>query len=401
MQLTDLRIRQTKPGDSTIKLPDGGGLYLEVTKKGSKLWRYRFRLEGKENTYAIGAYPEVSLQEARRLRDEARAQVKLGINPARKRQASKNATLDESRNTFEVSAQEWLTSKIPTWSKAHGHTVRTILRVDILPRIGKTPIRDLQTPHLHDVMKRIVARGAATRAILARQVMGAVFDYAILESRVEYNPTAPLKRIVARCRVEHRKHLEEGDIGDFLRALADYTGHDTTRIALNLLLLTAVRPGELCAAPWREIDLHRATWTIQAQRMKGRKPHVVPLSKQAVALLQELEQITGDHEFLFPCQGNKEPTIPTHSLRRAVTRLGYGEKFNPHGARGTFSTLMNGRGWQADLIERQLAHVERNRVRASYHHTEYLVERRQMMQAWADLLDEFRGGAKIIQLKRA
>jgi len=402
MQLNDRTIRNAKPADKAVKLTDGGGLYLEVSPKGGKLWRYRFRLAGKENVFAIGAYPHVGLAEARKMRDEARDLVKQGVNPNHHRQQAKQAVMDEAANTFIPVANEWYESKVGSWSKGHAHHVRTVLDKDILPRIGKLPVRAITSPLLHDVMKKIAARGAATRAILARQIMGSVFNLAILTHRADRNPAEPLKRQIARRVVEHHRHLEERDVGDFLRKLSDYSGHITTRVALTLLMLTAVRPGELCGAQWAEFDLDGRTWTIPKQRMKTRKPHIVPLSTQATELLKELEPITGDGEFLFPSQGTKTKTMPTQSIRNAVVKLGYGDKFSPHGARGTFSTMLNGRGVNSDWIERQqLAHDEGNRVRASYNHMMHLPERRTMMQDWADLLDELKTGARVLPFQRS
>lgn len=401
MPLTDREVRNAKPADKSAKLTDGGGLYLEVTPSGSKLWRWRFRYAGKENVFAIGTYPQISLADARRARDEARDLVKQGINPSHHRQQAKQATMNEAANTFDHVANEWYASRSGEWSKGYAHHVRTILDKDILPRIGKTPLRTITSPMLLAVMNKVVARGAPTRAILARQIMSSVFNLAILTHRADSNPAEPLKRQIARRVVEHHRHLEERDVGDFLRKLSDYTGHAQTRIALQLLMLTAVRPGEVCGARWSEFDLDGALWTIPKERMKMRRPHLVPLSTQAIELLRELEMITGEGAFLFPSQGTKTQTAPTQSIRNCVVKLGYADKFSPHGARGTFSTMLNGRGYNSDWIERQLAHDEGNRVRASYNHTMYLPERRKMMQDWADILDSLKAGAQIIPLARA
>ncbi|MDG3066791.1 tyrosine-type recombinase/integrase [Thauera mechernichensis] len=400
MPLTDASIRNAKPAEKPLKLTDGAGLYLEVTPAGGKHWRYRFRLAGKENLFAIGTYPQITLADARKARDEARELVKQGINPARHRQQQKAGVLKEAENTFAANAEAWFEEKNAPWSDGHRNTVRRILDADILPRIGKTPIRELSAPTLLQVMKKVHARGAVTRAILARQIMGQVFDYAILHGCAENNPTTPLKRQIARRTVEHHKHLEERDIGDFLRKLEDYSGHVTTRTALQLLMMTAVRPGEMCGAAWAEFDLDAATWTIPAARMKMRRVHIVPLARQAVALLRDLEQVTGDGAYLFPTQGTKSQTIPPATLRNAVRKLGYADKFSPHGARGTFSTLMNARGYNADWIEKQLAHDDSDTVRRSYNHTQHLGDRAKMMQDYADLLDEKRQGAQVIQLRK-
>jgi integrase len=400
--LNDSQIRTAKPGSKILKLKDGAGLYLEVSPAGGKLWRYRFRIDGKESMCSLGDYPRVSLSEARRLRDEARALVKQGVNPAQHRKLEKARRIYEAASTFEVVAEEWFAEKSPEWSKGYRGHVRTILRSDIYPKIGKLPIKDIETPALHEVLKRIAARQAPTRAILARQVMGSVFNLAVITHRAKINPAEPLKRVIARRVVEHRRHLSRADLPDFLRRLDDYSGHVTTKIALQLLVLTAVRPGEICGAAWNEFDLEAAEWRIPAARMKMRDLHIVPLSRQALSLLRDLELLTGDGQHLFPTQGTKSKTMPVATLRNAVVKMGYGDKFSPHGARGTFSTLHNEDGkYRPDVIERQLAHAERNKVRAAYHHAQYLPERRQMMQEWADILDALRRGADVIQLSRA
>lgn len=401
MQLTDRAIRNAKPAGKPVKLTDGAGLYLEVTPTGSKHWRYRFRLDGKANTFAIGPYPDVSLADARKARDEAKALVRQGLNPAQERRRQKQANIDESLNTFAVSAEDWYAEKLPTWGSGHATTVRRILDKDIFPRIGSDPIRTITTPMFHAVMKHISARGAVTRAILARQIMVSVLDYAVLHHRADDNKAAPLRREIARRVVEHRRHLDERHVGEFQRALTDYTGHPTTRIALNLLLLTAVRPNELLAAAWSEFDLDAERWDIPKERMKMRRPHVVPLSHQAVALLRELEEITGDDQYLFPSQGRKTRTQPNQTLGRAIARLGFSDRCSPHGLRGTFSTMMNERGANSDWIEAQLAHAKGDAVRRAYNHAQHLPERRRMMQDYADLLDQLREGARVIQLRPA
>lgn len=401
MALTDTEIRKAKPGEKGVKMPDGAGLYLEVTPAGGKLWRYRFRLDGKESTFAIGDYPRISLAEARTLRDAARALVKQGVNPARDREQQRILQRYESATTFESVALEWFQDKSSGWSAGYRNHVDVILRKDVLPRIGKMAMKDIKTPIVHDVLRRIEARKAPTRAILARQIVGSVFTLAVITCRAEHNVAEPLKGIIARRVVEHRKHLSRADLPDFLRKVEDYTGHVTTQIALKLLMLTAVRPGELCGAFWSEFDLKAAEWRIPAERMKMRAPHLVPLSRQSVALLTKLEDLTGTGKHLFPTQGSKSKTIPPTTLRNAVAKMGYADRFSPHGARGTFSTLCNEAGYRHDVIERQLAHAERDRVRASYHHTQYLAERRVLMQDWADTLDALQQGAEIIPLFKA
>ena len=402
--LTDTRIRNTKPEENPIKLTDGGGLYIEVTPSGGKHWRYRFRLDGKESLFGIGEYPDVKAAEARRLRDEARLLVKQGINPAQQRKLNKIAKQYERATTFEAVAAEWYEGAKAkpsvktgrTWSTGYAGHIDTLLKNDINPHIGSLPIKDIKTPAIYDLLRKIEARQAPTRALLARQIISSVFKLAIKTHRAEYNVVDPLKGDIARCVVEHRKHLKGDDLPDFLRKLEDYTGHVTTSIALKLLLLTAVRPGELCGAAWAEFNLDRAEWRIPGARMKMGKEHIVPLSPQALALIDKLRELTGHTKYLFPAQGTKSQTMPTATLRNAVAKLGFSDRFSPHGARGTFSTLCNEAGFRSDVIERQLAHAEQNKVRASYNQAEYMPERRKMMEQWADTLDVLKAGAQII-----
>jgi integrase len=398
MALTNTQIRNTKPADKPLKLTDGRGLYLEVTPAGGKLWRYRYRLNGKESTLSLGDYPRVGLAAARVERDKVRALVKDGINPALQRLQEKQKQQFDNATTFAAVAEEWRAKQQTKkgWSVTYAHHVQTIISKDLNPRIGNLPIKDIRTPIVYDTVQRVEARGAPTRAILARQIIGGIFKLAIVTHRAVFNPADPLKGEIARRVVEHRKHLERADLPDYLRKLEDYTGHAQTVIALKLLLLAAVRPGELCGASWQEFNLDAAEWRIPAERMKMKRPHFVPLSRQAVELLRTLERLTGGGKYLFPTQGTKSGTMPTATLRNAIKKMGYADKLSPHGCRGTFSTMLNETGFRPDAIERQLAHGREDRVRASYDHAKYLDERRDMMQQWADMLDALQAGGKVL-----
>ena len=399
--LTDTQIRNAKPAAKSIKLADSQGLYLEVTPSGGKHWRYRFRLDGKESLFGIGEYPDVKAAEARQLRDEARKLVKQGINPAQQRKQDKIVKKYERANTFEAVAAEWYAEKSAPWSKGYSGHVETILKNDVNPHIGRLPIKDIKTPAVHDLIRKIESRQAPTRALLARQIIGSVFRLAIKTHRADYNIVDPLKGDIARRVVEHRKHLKGDDLPDFLRMLEDYTGHVTTAIAMKLLMLTAVRPGEMCGAAWAEFNTDKAEWRIPAARMKMKEEHIVPLSQQALKLLEQLRELTGHGKFLFPAQGTKSQTMPTATLRNAVAKMGFSDRFSPHGARGTFSTMCNEAGYRPDVIERQLAHAERNKVRASYNQAEYMPERRKMMEQWANTLDALKAEADVIPMRRA
>lgn len=410
MPLTDSQVRNAKPAGKPIKLTDGSGLYLEVRPTGAKLWRYRYRIAGKENVFAVGEYAQapsgeakeqaharrnagmLTLAEARARREECRALVRQGIHPAHHRQAARLATSAENANTFEAVAREWIAKKKPTWTPYYLRQVERFLGADVFPYIGKLPIRNVTAAHLLAIVRRVEGRGAETVALLVRQWASAVFRYGVATLRADNDPAAALKGAIHRPKVEHRKPLTRDQIADFVKALEGYAGYRTTVIALRLMLLTFVRTVELRAAHWVEIDLERAEWRIPAERMKMREPHIVPLSRQAVELLRELHTYTGGGCFLFPNYRNPKTCMTATTLNRALERMGFNGKdsigFSAHGFRATASTILNETGFRPDVIERQLAHAERNKVRASYNQAEYLEERRAMMQQWADMADE-------------
>lgn len=404
--LTDTKIRNTKQSDKPIKLTDGGGLYLEVRPSGAKLWRYRYRVARTENVFALGEYCQapvgetdtekrgrirhgrLTLLEARTERDKCRGLVKQGIHPAHNRQAQRVAQVAENANTFEAVAREWIAQRKPKWAPYYLRQVEGFLEADAYPYIGTLPMRSITAAHLLEIIKRVEKRGAATVAILLRQWASAIFRYAVATLRADSDPAAALKGAIHRPKVEHRKPLARKDIPEFIKSLESYGGYRTTVIALRLLLLTFVRTGELRAAEWKEFDLDAAEWRIPAERMKMRELHIVPLSAQVVELLRELQTLTGGQRLLFPNYRRPKTCMTATTLNRALERMGYGGRFSAHGFRATASTMLNEMRYRSDLIERQLAHAERNKVRASYNQAEYLTERKEMMQAWADLINE-------------
>lgn len=392
MPLTDAKIRNAKPGPKPAKLADGGGLYLEVRPTGSKLWRFRYRIAGKENIFAIGEYPSIGLAEARAEHGKARALVKQGIHPSHNRQAERLSSQVANANTFEAVAREWISKKSPRWTAYYLRQVTRFLESDVFPHIGKLPIRTVTSAHLLEVIRRIEARGAETVALLVRQWSSAIFRYAVATLRADGDPAAALKGAIHRPKVEHHKPLSRKQIVDFKDALGKYGGYRTTVIALQLMLLTFVRTVELRKAEWSEFDLEHAEWRIPAERMKMREPHIVPLSRQVVDLLRELRTYTGGRGFLFPNYRSPKECMTATTLNRALERMGFNGKgsigFSAHGFRATASTLLNEMGYRPDVIERQLAHAERDKVRASYNHAEYMEERTAMMQEWADFLTD-------------
>lgn len=415
MPLTDSKIRNAKPEPKPYKLTDDGGLYLDVRPSGAKFWRYRYRIAGKENIFTLGEYAQaprgetkeqaqarcdagmLTLAEARAKREEARALVKQGIHPSHHRQAQKAEQAARNANTFEAVAREWIAKqKQPRCTPAVLQQIERQLKANVFPYIGNLPIRSVTAPHVREILLRTEGRGVPTVAVMVRQYVSAIFRYAGQLGLVDADPAALMKGLITPPKTKHHKTLTREELRQLLHALDGYDGRPTTAFALRLMLLTFVRTKELCGARWDEIDLDRAQWCIPAERMKMREPHFVPLSRQAVALLRELHTHTGGREHLFPGDQNPSKSIPLDTLNKALKKLGFNGKgtigFSGHGFRGTASTILNETGFRADVIERQLAHAERNQVRASYNHADYMEERRAMMQRWADLIDEITTG---------
>lgn len=391
MALTDVKARTAKAGAKAYKLSDSGGLYLLVATSGSKLWRYKYRLDGKENVLALGEYPEVSIAEARKARDAAKVLVKQGAHPTQRKREERARQAAERANTFEAVAREWIAKKSPRWSPYYLKQVEAFMGNDVFPVIGSLPIRAVTAAQLLGIVQKIEARGAETVAILVRQWMSAVFRYAVATLRAENDPASALRGALTRPRVQHRKPLSRPELASLIDALGRYRGRRETVIALRLLMITFVRPGELRAAKWEEFDLKRGQWRIPAQRMKMREEHIVPLSRQAIALLEELNSLTGPNDWLFPNIRSPRSCMTITTMNRALERMGFCGRetigFSAHGFRATASTMLNELGYRSDVIERQLAHKERNKVRASYNQAEYLKEREEMMRDWANMLD--------------
>ena len=396
MALTDAKIRNVKSAEKPIKLTDSSGLYLEVRPSGKKLWRYRYRIADKENLYAVGEYPSLSLADARAIRADARELVRQGVHPSHNRRALRLAARTANANTFEAVAREWIAKKKAQCTAYYTRQVERLFHADVFPYVGSLPIRNVTAAHLLEVVRRIEDRGAATMALMARQWSSAVFRYAVATLRADTDPAAALQGAIQRSKIKHSRPLSRDEIAGFAIALNTYGGYRTTVIALRLMLLTFVRTKELRTALWAEIDFERAEWRIAAHRMKMRELHIVPLSRQALALLRELHTFTGGRDFLFPNYRTPNSTMSATTLNRALERMGFNGKesigFSAHGFRSTASTILNEIGFRPDVIERQLAHADRNTVRAAYNQGEYLAERRSMMQQWADQIDEMADG---------
>ena len=393
--LTDTAIRAAKPREKAYKLFDGLGLYLEVTPTGSKLWRLKYRHDGRENRLALGAHPDTSLKVARERRDAARRGLAAGIDPSSQRQAEKLA----NANTFEAVAREWLPLQEKKLAKSTYAKAVWTFETLVFPYIGSRPIAKLSAVDVLKVLKRIESRGIHETAHRTRQRCAQVFRYAVQTGRAERDPTVDLKGALAPVVSEHHASITEPKrIGELLRAIDGYTGHSVTAHALKLAPLLFVRPGELRHAEWTEFDLDNVEplWRIPAEKMKMGEQHVVPLSAQALALLRELRSVSGRGRYVFPSVRSGSRPMSDNTVNAALRRMGYTtEEMTGHGFRSLASTCLNEQGYHPDLIELQLAHAERNQVRAAYNKAQRLPERRKMMEAWATYLDGLRDSANI------
>jgi integrase len=390
--LSNLLIQKMKPQAKTLRLSDDRGLYLEISPTGGKWWRFKYRLAGKEKRISLGVYPDVSLASAREKREEARQQVAAGIDPGEQRKAAKVAAVERTENTFEAIAREWFGMFAKQWVKNHADKIIRRLELNVFPWIGTRSIKAITAPELLTVLRRMESRGANETAHRALQVCGRVFRFAVATGRAERDPSRDLSGALAPTIEKHFATITEPDeVGGLLRAIDAYDGGWITRCALRLAPLVFVRPGELRAAQWAEFDFEKSEWRIPATRMKMRVQHIVPLSTQAIAVLRDLQPLTGRFAFAFPGVRSRFRPMSENTITAALRRMGYsGQDMTGHGFRSMASTLLNEQGWNRDAIERQLAHSERNAVRAAYNYAQHLPERRQMMQSWADYLDHLR-----------
>ncbi|GAB6125231.1 tyrosine-type recombinase/integrase [Humidesulfovibrio idahonensis] len=402
MPLTNTEIKNAKPASKPIRLFDGGGLYLEVAPAGGKWWRLKYRFGGKERRLSLGVYPETSLAQARDRRDEARRLLAEGTDPSNVRKASK-AEQQAETETFELVARQWHEKFTPSWTPGHAARILTSLSQDAFPWLGHRPIREILPLEVLSVARRVEARGAIETAHRLVGNIGMVFRYAVASGLADSDPTRDLRGALSPTNEKHHASVTDPkDVAALLRTIEDYSGSLVTRCALRLAPLVFVRPGELRHAEWSEINAEAAEWRIPAAKMKMRTQHVVPLSRQALAVLEELRPLTGSGRYVFPSERTSERPMSENTVTAALRRLGYTkEEMTGHGFRSMASTLLNELGWNRDAIERQLAHAERNNVRAAYNFAEFLPERRKMMQAWADHLDALRDGGKVLPMFKA
>lgn len=400
----DTTIRNIKPKDKPYRLYDGDGLYLiirpEGTSKGGWWWRLDYSIGGKRKTISLGTYPDTTLAQARKRADEARSLVQAGINPSEIRKTGKATQAkileDERRiaeglppvDSFEAVAREWYVKQLHTWAPSHASDVLRRLESNIFPTLGHRPIVEIEAPELLQAVRKIEARGAHDLAHRVLQVCSQVFRYGVATGRCKGDPSPALRGALTPHKKKHQAAVKPEELPELWRAIEGYdkSGDLQTKLALQLLALTFVRTSELIGAPWEEFDLKAAIWVIPAERMKMKAEHLVPLSKQALAVLEKLKEISGGSRYVFPGRSRDKP-ISNNTLLFALYRLGYKGRMTGHGFRAVASTVLNEHGFRSDVIERQLAHSERNEIRGAYNRAEYLPERRVLMDYWSDHLE--------------
>jgi integrase len=401
MPLTDTAVRRAKPGPRPMKLSDGKGMYLLVNPIGSKLWRWKYRVLGKERVMSFGAYPDVSLAQARESLDAARKLLASGADPVATRKADRKASLTAAENSFEAVARKWWEHWKPARTDQHAGQVMRRFEANVFPHIGARPVSEIQAPELVAMLKAIEARGVNDVAKRAHQTSSQVFRYAIAHGLATRNPAADIKPsdVLASRQKKNLARIDGKELPQLLRHIEAYHGAAATRLAMKLMALTFVRTSELIGARWSEFDLKAARWDIPAERMKMKTPHIVPLSSQAVNILKTLHLVSGHSPLLFPGERDHEKPMSNNTILGALARMGYKGRMTGHGFRGIASTLLHEMGFNHAHIELQLAHQERDAVSAAYNHATYLRERAKMMQQWADYLDNCTTG-KVLTFKR-
>jgi len=393
MTLTDTTIRNAKPKAKAYKIYAGEGLFLLVSPKGGKWWRFKYRVQGKEQLLSLGTYPEIGLKLARERCAQARKDMENGIDPAVNRKAIKFAQAENIENSFESVAREWISKRSSIWADSHTSKIIRRLELDIFPWIGKRPINEIKPPEILSVLRRIENRGAVDTAHRALQNCGQIFRYAVATGRAERDYSADLRGALAPVKESHFAAITDPkDIAVLLKAMDAYHGNVITKCAMRLAPLVFVRPGELRKAHWTEIDLETATWSIPAERMKMREAHMVPLSRQAIEILEELASLTGEGTYLFPSARTSKRPMSDNAILSAFRRMGIGkEEMTGHGFRAMARTVLDEvLHVRPDYIEHQLAHAVRDPNGRAYNRTAHLPERRKMMQDWADYLDKLR-----------
>jgi integrase len=398
MQLSDITVRNAKPKEKMYRLKDGDGLFLQVDPKGGKYWRLRYFFMSKEKMLALGTYPEVSLSEARAKRHEARRLLAQNSDPAEHKKETKRQAVRNAENNFRAVAEEWHETNKAKWSPDHGAKILRRLELHVFSALGNRAVADIKPSELLETLRKIEKQGTTEISHRVLQTCAAIFRYCIATGKIEYNPAADLQGALKAHKANHYPALQTKEIPEFLRRLEALQTTPLNKLAIRLLLITFVRQGELRQAQWKDIDFKAEQWRLPPETTKMRDEHIVPLSKQAIALLIEIQKISGGSPYLFPSQNRQKNPIMSENTIGGILKkkMGYKGQMVGHGFRALASTSLNEMGFSADVIERQLAHAERNKVRAAYNRAQYLPERKRMMQHWADYIDNAATGSNVL-----
>ena len=388
MSLTDTAARNAKPTEKQYKLTDSDGLYLLVKPNGTKLWRFKYYYLGKEKLLAVGAYPETTLAEAREKRIAARKLLANNADPSVHRQQERRLAEFTADNTFKAVATEWFETHKPKWSADHAARLWRRIEANILNKIGDRPIAEIEALELLDTIRKVEKRGATELSHRLLHICGAIFRYAVLTKRTTYNPAQDLSGALIPHKAKNYPTIQAKELPNFFNQLKKVDASEQNKLAIRLLMLTFVRTGELRHSEWKDIDLEGKLWRLPAHTTKMKEEHVVPLSKQAIVVLQELKKLTGHGDLLFPSRYRRSHRMMSeNTINHILRKMGYKDQLVGHGFRALASTTLNEKGFRPDVIEHQLAHMERNKVRAAYNRAKYLDERKHMMQWWADFLE--------------
>lgn len=397
MPLTDTKVKNAEPRDKKYRISDGEGLFMQIEPNGGKYWRLRYFWEGKEQTLSLGVYPTVCLSEARDRRYIARKDLANGLNPGTKKKEQKQLARFKAANTFQAIAKEWFDLNQEKWVERHAKAVWRRLEMHIFPHIGRMPIAEIQHHSLLDAIRRIEANGTTEASKRAAQTCGIIFRYANRTGRCPTDPSVKIHEVLKPHTAKHFPTISRKELPEFFQRLQKANISRQSHLAIRLLMLTFLRTGEMRKTKWADIDFEAKEWRVPAEHMKKRTLHIVPLAYQTIELLKELKTLTGTSEYILPAQNRrKSKIISDNTINQALKRMGYKGKLVGHGFRSLASTTLNELEFSSDVIERQLAHQEQNKIRAAYNHAEYLPQRRIMMQKWADYLANIEAGGKVI-----
>lgn len=388
MKLTEVQVKSTKPKGKDYKLADGEGLHLLIRKSGTKSWQWKYRFHGKEKLLTLGNYPQLSVKEARRLKYEAQLLHSDGIDPAEKKQQDKKQQKREYDSRFGKVAEAWLENKRPSWTERYSKKTHQLLSNWVYPEINNTPVAQLSSRDILDLLRKMENAGIGETTRKVKGLLEHIFAFAMVEGHINTNPVIGVEKALKSLpRVNHQRHLPAGRMNELLQKIKNDTGNPIVRLGFQLLIYTNVRTMDVRRMEWKDVDLEKKIWSIPAAKMKMQRPHTVLLNKQAISVLKDLKQLTGQTPYVLKSPNQIDKPVCENVFLNVLKRIGMDKATTTHGLRGTASTFLNEQGFRADVIEANLAHVDKNQIRKAYNHAEYLEERRELMNFWGDFVE--------------